>query len=153
MYGKHISAALTGTLPQSAPWDQYSSGNDPEERKTQFTAKKLVIHDGISQTFTTVRITHLQYKTYFKKVSPNHSKYGYNEKIINKDAANWFHRGKQASNHSLQKNEVIDLLLGMNAQYNIPNMVSWLALTILFLLIQLEIHHFTAAQLCNLYII
>ena len=88
MYGKHISAALTGTLPQSAPWDQYSSGNDPEERKTQFTAKKLVIHDGISQTFTTVRITHLQYITYFKKVSPNHSKYGYNEKIINKDAAN-----------------------------------------------------------------
>ena len=37
MYGKHISAALTGTLPQSAPWDQYSSENDPEERKTQFT--------------------------------------------------------------------------------------------------------------------
>ena len=86
-------------------------------------------------------------------MSPNDSKYGYNEKIKNKDAANWFHRGKQASNHSLQKNEVIDLLLWMNAHYNIPNMVSWLALTIWFLLIQLEIHHFTAAQLCNLYII
>lgn len=85
-------------------------------------------------------------------MSPNHSKYGYNKKIIKQDAANWFHRGQQASNHYLQKNKVVDLLLWMTAHYNIPNMGSWLALT-WFSLIQLEILHFTAAQLYNFYIL